>query len=157
MNKPTNVVGKEQEKQLPGVSALSCDTAIAQGKNGEMKIEYGNRFEGAHSKLEEEATVKASIESYIAIRDNKGEIYRVNAETGEPLICKGQDEKKVKVVVKEFKEAIKEVGLKIFNEMLKEERYVNLGYDNTIDAEQIKEAVRKYLKEKEAQEQEEAR
>lgn len=146
MDKPINVL----RGNLPGVAHVTYDLGKAQGKEGErLNVEYSQRFENAYGKLEEEPTMMVSSKEYIELRDKEGEIYRIDSVSGKPLIEKGQDEKKVVEIVKEFNEAIKEVGLKIFNEMLAERKHIQIGYDNTIDAEQVKLAVNAYLAEKE--------
>lgn len=145
MNKPINVL----RDNLPGVANVTYDLGKAQGKEEEkLVVEYSKHYDNTYGKLEE-ATMEISTKSYIELKDKDGEIYRIDSENGEPLIVKGQDEKKVQEVVKEFKEAIKEIGLKLFNEMLEARKYISLGADNTIDPEQVKKAVREYLAEKE--------
>lgn len=149
MNKPTNVLNDKTVKQkLPGVANITCEFGEAKGIEGVLQVQSGKHYENAQAELTEKQTLNATIEEYIAIRDEEGEVYRINIETGEPLICKGQDERKVISVVKEFKEAIKEIGLKVFNEMLSDTKYIKLGDDNTIDKDQVKRALMKYKQEK---------
>ena len=160
MNKPVNVLRDEevQTKQLAGVANVAYDIGKAQGKEGEkLVIEYSRHYDNTYTKLEEETTMEISIGKYIEIRNKEGEKYRINSNTLEPLIMKGQDAKRAIEVAKELKEVIKEFGLKLFNEMLEEKKYIRLGSNNKIDKEQIKLEVNAYLKEKEQKEQEGAR
>ena len=150
MNKPINVL----RDNLPGVANVTYDLGKAQGKEEGLIVEYSKHYDNAYSKLEENATMEITTKTYIVLKDKEGNFYRIDPENGEPLIEMGQDVHKVMDYVKEFKEAIKEIGLKLFNEMLEERKYINLGRDNEIDTEQVKLAVKEYLAEKEEQEAE---
>lgn len=156
MNEPVDALKNTnvQSRKLPGCANVACDLGKAHGKKGEnLIVECNNHYNNTYSKLKEEPIMEISAKSHIELKDKNGEVYIIDLDRGEPLVLQGQDERRVREVVEEFREAIKEVGLRIFNEMLEENKYVDLGPDDTIDAEKIKLAVRKYLAEKEAKEE----
>ncbi len=151
MNKPTNVFvkGDATEKELAQVSTISYEFGRAQGKDGEIQVEYANSFK-AGERLDDNV-IEASAETHISIIDKDGEVYNIDSRTGKVMIFKGQDVHKAMKVEKMFNEAIKPIGLKTFTEMLNVKKHVKLGYDNIIDPEQIKELVEEYLQEEQSE------
>lgn len=151
-NEPINVLRDKEAKQLTGVNYVTTNVGKAQGKEETLIIEYSKQFDDTYTKLEESVTMEVSTRKNIMLKDKDGEIYVIDSESGEPLIRENQDAKKAIEVVNEFKQVIKEFGLKLFNEMLEEKKHVILGFDNTIDHEQVKMVIKAYMAEKEEQE-----